>query len=492
MAPVTEHSDLFVMNADGSGLTNVTNDSASFNRDPAWSPAGHAIAFQSAGLSGFSDLYRVNADGSGRLNLTNTDHLHESGPAWSPDGRRVAYQASGDAANQGLYVMNANGSDQTNLTAGDASRNRQPAWSPNGDKIAFASNRGGNDDIYVMDPDGGSVTRLTNDAAQDSVPAWSPDGTKLVFQSDRDGPLALYVMDAGGGQVQPLASERGGALPDWQPLAGDFARVTVAKELVPASDPGRFILALGSTVLVRAAGDGDFGTTSVTPGTYVASEDSDVFTLLQNYDRSVSCTRNGSPYVTPAGPGFIDVAAGDHVVCTITNIRILGDSDPPVLALPADKTVDATSASGATVTYVVSVSDTTDPNPTVNCTPASGSVFPIGATPVRCTAADNGGNSATGSFTVTVRSPTAQLAELFRQVIITSRLPSAVKAQLLARLQPLVNAFDPSNPAQRRLVCNGLSTFSSLVRVLSGIAIPPGQAAAWIVDANRIRAVIGC
>ena len=54
-------------------------------------------------------------------------------------------------------------------------------------KIAFQSQRDGNREIYVMNPDGTNQTRVTNDSADDQAPKISPDGSKIVFTSDRDG-----------------------------------------------------------------------------------------------------------------------------------------------------------------------------------------------------------------------------------------------------------------------------------------------------------------
>ena len=78
------------------------------------------------------------------------------------------------------------------------------------------------------------------------------------------------------------------------------------------------------------------------------------------------------------------------------------DTTPPNLTLPTDMTVQATSSSGAVVTFSASATDIVDPAPVVVCTPASGSTFTVGTTTVNCTATDASGNSASGSFNITV------------------------------------------------------------------------------------------
>ena len=66
-------------------------------------------------------------------------------------------------------------------------------------RIAFTSFRDGNYEIYAMNPDGGTPTRLTEDSETDLEPDWSGDGTKIAFGSDRDGNSEVYSMDADGG-----------------------------------------------------------------------------------------------------------------------------------------------------------------------------------------------------------------------------------------------------------------------------------------------------
>ena len=68
------------------------------------------------------------------------------------------------------------------------------------------------------------------------------------------------------------------------------------------------------------------------------------------------------------------------------------DATPPVITVPEDMVVEATSEQGAVVTYAVTAQDDRDGTVPVECTPESGSTFPIGVTTVECTATDTAGN----------------------------------------------------------------------------------------------------
>jgi HYR domain len=78
------------------------------------------------------------------------------------------------------------------------------------------------------------------------------------------------------------------------------------------------------------------------------------------------------------------------------------DTTPPTLKVPGDLDVQASSPLGALVTFSVKATDTVDPDPSVACDPASGSIFPIGKTKVTCTAKDSSGNQTSKSFHITV------------------------------------------------------------------------------------------
>ncbi len=106
------------MNADGSGDTRLTHTRPGLNSSfPAWSPDGERIAFTSNGeFNGrfYFDIYVMNADGSDQTNLTNSQ-ADDMLPVWSPDGTRIAFASDRDR-NFDIYVMNADGSGLTRLT----------------------------------------------------------------------------------------------------------------------------------------------------------------------------------------------------------------------------------------------------------------------------------------------------------------------------------------------------------------------------------------
>jgi len=114
---------------------------------------------------------------------------------------KLAFTSERDGDNE-VFVMNPDGSKPTNLT-NNAVFDDDPAYSPDGSKITFVSVRDGNFEIYVMNADGSAPRRLTNNAASDTDPAFSADGSKITFSSDRDGNyLQVYVMNAADGTGQ--------------------------------------------------------------------------------------------------------------------------------------------------------------------------------------------------------------------------------------------------------------------------------------------------
>ena len=103
--------------------------------------------------------------------------------------------------------MDADGSNKQQLTT-ESSNETRPSYSPDGTKILFASDRDGDNELYVMDSDGTNVQQLTTNDITDSDASWSLDGTQIVFNSRRDVLTAdeIYIMDADGTNVRRITS----------------------------------------------------------------------------------------------------------------------------------------------------------------------------------------------------------------------------------------------------------------------------------------------
>jgi Tol biopolymer transport system component len=122
-----------------------------------------------------------------------------------PFTRKIAFTTDRDG-NSEIYTANPNGSTLSRLTNNTAT-DTHASFSRDGKKIAFMSARDGNNEIYVMNANGTGQTRLTNNPANDSQPAWSPDGTKIVFLSARNGNNDIFSMNADGTFVSPLTND---------------------------------------------------------------------------------------------------------------------------------------------------------------------------------------------------------------------------------------------------------------------------------------------
>lgn len=169
-AAIGGSADLFLIGADGTGLVQLTTDPAN-DLYGAFSPDGRQIVFTSD-RSGVGQVYVMDASGSNVTQLTFDDAWKDQVPDWSPDGSKIAY-AAGDPGD--ILVMNADGSNKHTIVAGP-SDDFGSAWSPDGDQIAFI--RFDDRTVRVANADGSDV-HIVRAFGLQAVPGWQPRGDRL-------------------------------------------------------------------------------------------------------------------------------------------------------------------------------------------------------------------------------------------------------------------------------------------------------------------------
>lgn len=223
--------DIWVMDADGSNQTNLTQTKFD-DEDPAWSPDGSQIIFVSRRYGGSRQLMVMNADGSDQRRVSN--EFEEYNPTFSPDGQTLMFSSTffftlnvrqWDENNhppeaQDLYDLEPQLYDNRWDEPDRIGKAIEPAWSPNGDWIVFVRTSGNNRRIYLLDANSdGATVRYLETPGLNFDPAWSPDSLWIVFTTTRDGNPEIYTMDFGGRFQTNLTNYSGvDKMPSWQPL----------------------------------------------------------------------------------------------------------------------------------------------------------------------------------------------------------------------------------------------------------------------------------
>jgi TolB protein len=174
--------DIFTMNPDGSNPVNITNDPSSDDM-PSWSPDSARIAFMSYRAGGAAQIYVANANGTGVTQLTTDAEGDNEAPDWSPDGARIAFMSNRDSATLGsayqIYTMSTNGAGVSRVTSEPVDA-ELPVWSPDGSKIMFTSQEGDSRSIVVTNADGSGRTVLATGLAG-PFPHWQSIRTGYTF-----------------------------------------------------------------------------------------------------------------------------------------------------------------------------------------------------------------------------------------------------------------------------------------------------------------------
>lgn len=208
--------DLFAVDRSGMNVRHLTS-MAGVETEPAWSPDGTRIAFAGSATVGSSqDIYVMNADGTNVVNITADMPLSwESSPAWSPDGKYIAFTSLEPLGGSRVWTRRSDGSgDPSRVASGTGTNDSHPTWSPDGTKLAFSRIfAGGETDIMTIHFNGAILTRITVPGDQ-LDPVWSPDGRFLAYSAIVNGVSQIFTMRVDGSGARARTS-LGGRNPAW-------------------------------------------------------------------------------------------------------------------------------------------------------------------------------------------------------------------------------------------------------------------------------------
>ncbi|GEM_PF-104004 len=224
----TGDREIFTLNADGSGLTQLTK-SAGYDEDPDWSPDGTQIVFHSARLGKGQNLFIMNADGTKPRAITN-DRFKNTTPRWSPRGNEILYSTTSSWPGWDLALYDLGTKTAAQLTGGFKTYCRA-GWHPDGGRFAFSYGFGNEIDIYLQEK-GGAPKQLTKLTGREYDAIFADGGKKLFFVSEATagaGNFQLFMLDMESLATTQITEGAGSVRhPSWSPLpappAGYFGK----------------------------------------------------------------------------------------------------------------------------------------------------------------------------------------------------------------------------------------------------------------------------
>jgi TolB protein len=197
---------------------------------PVWTPDGRRVLYARQEADGAHiALYWLDAEHPGEPRRLTARELPEYHGAVSPDGTRVLFVAisqSGTQGNLDLASIAVGGTEVAGVVGdqeGRLSHQDWPAWAPDGKRFAFSSTHEGNQEIYLAEPDGRNLQRLTQSPGHDAHPCFAADGETVLFATDRWGGLELASIRVDGTGLERLTESPG--LDDYPAVSPDGRRV---------------------------------------------------------------------------------------------------------------------------------------------------------------------------------------------------------------------------------------------------------------------------
>jgi TolB protein len=205
-----------VMSADSARRLTFVNPESSVVATPEFTPDGKQILLSTKVGSGFANIFVANADGSGLNRLTSARAV-EVEPKVNPKNPSEVVFISGRSGTGQLYKMNIDGTGVERLTDGTG-QVANPCWHPDGKIVAFSWTRGfepGNFNIFVMNVATKQYVQLTHGAGRNQNPTWAPDGVHLCYASKQGRSTHIWSRLADGTQLKQLTTIGNNEMPVW-------------------------------------------------------------------------------------------------------------------------------------------------------------------------------------------------------------------------------------------------------------------------------------
>lgn len=170
---------------------------------PQFSPDGKRIAFQSA-RGGANDIWVAQANGTGLVQITRDLSETNEAPRWSPSGKWVAFGSIGKQKRSDVWMVEADGGPARQLTNGPGN-NSNPSWSRDGKWIYFASSRSGRSEVWRMPVAGGDAEQITKGGGYAGVE--SVEGSTLFYTKSDSGTEGIYTLPVGGDDERRLVPD---------------------------------------------------------------------------------------------------------------------------------------------------------------------------------------------------------------------------------------------------------------------------------------------
>ena len=203
----------FYVHSISSGQRTIVANFKGSNSAPGWSPDGRKLAVVLS-KDGFSQLYSVNADGSGLQRITQSSGI-DTEPRYSADGGTIYFTSDRGGSPQ-VYQIGANGGDARRVTY-EGSYNVSPRPSPDGKSLAFISRREGRFQLAVMDLASRQV-QVVSDSNKDESPSFAPNSRMILIATEVGGRGVLSAVSSDGRIKQRLTVAAGDVRePAWGP-----------------------------------------------------------------------------------------------------------------------------------------------------------------------------------------------------------------------------------------------------------------------------------